>query len=301
MRQFLQSRFANTGVALAMARKQIRSSDTLPSLAGGNQGVVGTAFDYRLRYYWGVTPSGETVAGGGADVIAGSQWLKDPDSARRIQDLTQRFFDEMDSALDASPPMGRRLNSADEAKLAHYCCVLAMFEVLFRAGLTPYSPLVGPDAVTVIATMSSVTDLLALVNPAWVDDLCALSWRFYDTQAHLLDLPAVLNPTFEGSAAVGGADADLVLDRCLLELKTTVKPRVDGVWIHQLLGYALLDYSDLHRIDAIGVYLSRQGVLLRWSLPELLADLTGDTEPVDLLSLRQEFRAVVEGRRSRQI
>ena len=54
-----------------------------------------------------------------------------------------------------------------------------------------------------------------------VADLCALSWAFHDRFADLLGRRAAFNPSFAGSRDVGGADADLILDGCLIDIKTT--------------------------------------------------------------------------------
>ena len=86
-----------------------------------------------------------------------------------------------------------------------------------------------------------------------------LSWKFYDDYNYLIALPHTLNPTFEGSRDVGGADADLVVNGTLIDIKTTVRPEIKPDWIRQLLGYVLLDYSVRHQIKAIGLYMARQG------------------------------------------
>ncbi len=82
------------------------------------------------------------------------------------------------------------------------------------------------------------------------------------------------NPVFDLSALVGGADADLYLieptGNFLIDLKTTVKPMIDKDMIHQLLGYVLLDASEKHNFKDIGVYLTRQNLISKWNIDELL-------------------------------
>ncbi|MFF3669905.1 hypothetical protein [Microtetraspora malaysiensis] len=41
--------------------------------------------------------------------------------------------------------------------------------------------------------------------------------------------------------------------------------------ILQVLGYVLMDYTDQHKIDAVGVYLSRASALITWPLEDYLA------------------------------
>ena len=93
----------------------------------------------------------------------------------------------------------------------------------------------------------------------------------------LLVHTAVLNPTFAGSAHVQGADADMILNTCLMEIKTTVKAQRKGEWVYQLLGYVLLDYADQYGIQDVAIYMARQGVVLRWSLDALLTCMSKDT------------------------
>jgi len=104
-----------------------------------------------------------------------------------------------------------------------------------------------------------------------------------------LSLPFVLNPTFSGSNDVGGADADLIVDRCLIEIKTSKLAKIEPSWLRQLVGYLLLDYTDEHHIQSLGIYMARQGLLFSWTVDEFLYILTGNTE-VSLSQLRQEFR-----------
>ena len=115
--------------------------------------------------------------------------------------------------------------------------------------------------------------LIGIAESRWIDDLRELSWRFYDDFNHLLPLPHELNPTFDGSRDVGGADADLVVDGTLIDIKTTVEQRISNNWLWQLLGYVLLDYSDRYGINGIGLYLARQGILISWDLEEAIRGL----------------------------
>ena len=46
-----------------------------------------------------------------------------------------------------------------------------------------------------------------------------------------------LNPVFKTSALVGGADADLIIDRTLIDIKTTKKPELQREHFNQLMGY----------------------------------------------------------------
>lgn len=77
-----------------------------------------------------------------------------------------------------------------------------------------------------------------------------------------------LNPTF-GSASklVGGADADLILDHKLLDIKTVKHLRLTQRYWHQIVGYAVLadiTKEELPEVREVGIYFSRHGKL--WTI-----------------------------------
>ncbi|MBK8567864.1 MAG: hypothetical protein IPN76_32220 [Saprospiraceae bacterium] len=82
-----------------------------------------------------------------------------------------------------------------------------------------------------------------------------------------------LNPVFaEGSALFGGADADLIVDDTLIDIKTTKHLAVERVHLNQLLCYYIASTiggvnSGQHSctIKNIGIYFSRHGIL--WTAP----------------------------------
>jgi hypothetical protein len=110
--------------------------------------------------------------------------------------------------------------------------------------------------------------------------------------APLRALPAearICGPVFQGSQDIGGADADFILGGLLLDCKAAIQPRRLGQdEMYQLAGYLLLDYDDRYGINRVGLYLSRQGALIVWSVPEFLHHL-GTTRPVT--ELRSRLRA----------
>src|SRR5436305_1786678 len=111
------------------------------------------------------------------------------------------FFESLDDAIDTIKPVGRRLELEEEQVLARYCFVLALFEEVFREGLDGRAkdgPLMLPSP------KKNLEELLAIPEDSWIDDLCALSWVFYDKCSHMLSQPVILNPTFDGSGDVGG-------------------------------------------------------------------------------------------------
>lgn len=295
---YLRTRLPNTARLAAPVNTELRTLPCLRPPEGTGTypwGTIGQAVDYRLRYAFAITPSDHLVAHHGMrsytvglpgqDVPATSQFC--------AMEAAWGFFDQLDATLARLQPVGRRLAPAAERELVRYCYVLALFETVFRSA-GEYGPLFT------LPRKETVADLLAAVDEAWVEDLCQLQDLFMLQQQDLLTRPYVLNPIFSGSVAIGGADADLIVDGCLLDIKTTIKSAVEPEWLRQLAGYALLDWEDAYHIQAVWLYLSRQGLLVRWPVEEFFGTLTGDPT-VTVADLRQEFEAVVLKARDAQI
>lgn len=102
-----------------------------------------------------------------------------------------------------------------------------------------------------------------------------------------------LGPTFAASTLCA-ADADLVCDGLLLEVKTRLGSKRPGTGqryttvsladLYQLLGYALFDTDDTFGLTAVGWYAARYGHLVTWALPEFVDELAG--RAVDLAEER---------------
>ncbi|WP_223644223.1 hypothetical protein [Corallococcus sp. EGB] len=89
----------------------------------------------------------------------------------------------------------------------------------------------------------------------------------------------LLNPTFgRYSRAVGGADADLIADGTLFEIKTTQEARVTLEHLRQLRGYFLLtramrrDDPRVPPISNLGIYFPRYGFTWRFAAQVLTSN-----------------------------
>ncbi|MBI3965064.1 MAG: hypothetical protein HY329_05450 [Chloroflexi bacterium] len=202
--------------------------------------------------------------------------------------IGETVFEALEAELRRVRPAGRRLEQGDEDRLARSCFVLARFEELYRS----------EDCVRWAAPWSAMREKgvvrawLELASPDVVDDLRQLSWLCFERQADWLGKRVALNPTFAGSAHVGGADADLVLDGYLIDIKTAVRPNeAVPIALYQLLRYTLLDYDDRYGIEAVGIYFATQGQLVRWPLERLMGALARG-EPRPLVDLRREVEGI---------
>lgn len=237
-------------------------------------GTVGTAFDYLVRFMIRPTPANDLNARRGAENLARRR-----DCPRRVPDA----WPDLAALLDRIA--GNQPTATD---LTRPCFALALYEQLWR---TPYRddwplPALGPAA--------SLSHVLDLCPSEAADDLIQLAHLLQQRAPELLTDPeAILNPTFAGSEAVGGADADLIANRTLVEIKTT--RRAHAHWaadLRQLVSYLLLDWDDRYGIERVGLYYARQGLLLTWTIGELLDVLAG--KPTNLDHLRARFREVCE-------
>ncbi|MEV4507500.1 hypothetical protein AB0K00_00885 [Dactylosporangium sp. NPDC049525] len=175
---------------------------------------------------------------------------------------------------------------------ARVCYALALLVERFR------NPMVTGSRLYTLPAGSTAADLLALANDDEVADLIAMRDL---ARTHLLPRLSAgtvhTGPTFDGSGYLG-ADADLVVAGLLIDFKAGCggKPRLDGTRspslastdVYQLLGYALMDFSDRYALHAVGIYAVRFGYLVQWPLTELIRQATGRTD-LGLLDLRQQF------------
>jgi hypothetical protein len=103
----------------------------------------------------------------------------------------------------------------------------------------------------------------------------------------------VTGPSFTGSRDVGGADADLIVGTCLVEVKTSTKPVTTQHTLQQVVAYALLDYDDEYAIDEVAIFHARRPAVARRSLGEVVHSLAG--QPTNLGDLRVALAGWMQG------
>lgn len=230
-----------------------------------NYRIVGTAFDYLLRFFLERTNR----------VAQTCRWIAEA-GLENIETSVSGYVYNLDHDT-LSHEVGHQRRKADtyirQAKREHQAYLktgrvtdklllttlrLAYLDVAYRAGpdQIDWVHLKSPDA-------KDITDLRALL--ALVDESSFKATR-----------TCLLNPTFgAASRLVGGADADLLLDDCLIDIKTIKNPRLDSRDFFQLIGYYLLYGFDgihcggskktVHKINSLAIYFSRCGFL--WKVP----------------------------------
>lgn len=133
---------------------------------------------------------------------------------------------------------------------------LAKLDIYFRAGvLTP------------LFVDNSSEDVADLIN----------LFKLYKKQKWSFKENCFLNPTFgKGSLLVGGADADIILDDTLIDIKVTNSFELERRDFNQVICYYLLSeigginkYSDLKPVKYVGIYFARHGYLWKMPISEL--------------------------------
>ncbi len=117
-----------------------RELTTVPLNSGKSSapGLSGTAVDYQLRHYFGITPLRETVAWHGARRMAHRLDLQYPSgSDYSFTSASRRYFERAETEIRDLDPPGRALGEQQALTLARRCIVLSYFEQYFRAALSP--------------------------------------------------------------------------------------------------------------------------------------------------------------------
>lgn len=201
-----------------------------------------------------------------------------------FQDRAIRHFKAEIKKFDA-----QAMDAEREDRLIRFCFAFAWLEELFRGGsnVTTYSPLIKQSP-------KSLKALLAMPNSELVEDIRRMVDRFEKQCGDWIQDSVIMNPTFEGSKDVGGADADLIIGNRLVDLKTVKTIKADRFrrWVYQLVGYALLDYRDEYKISELSIYFARHGVRINWPFPGVLSRLSQKPLP-PLELIRRKFRNVV--------
>lgn len=233
-----------------------------------NYGVVATAFDYLLRFHLQrLNKSAQAsvwAAEQGVEMIGTEDHVYDLDTGRLSTKVTHQRREAERYVAEARQSHAAYVKSGEvNDNLLLACLRLAYLDVALRVGPAriDWKGLERPN-------MRDVADLRALL--ALVDDGSFKSKRL-----------CLLNPTFGlASNLVGGADADILLDDCLIDVKNTKDPHLDARDFLQLIGYYLLNgfagvscggKPAVHAINSLALYFSRYGFLWTFSVDEVLA------------------------------
>jgi len=214
------------------------SGELLATPQTKNYSLIGTAFDYLLRFY---------IERLNPDTLKTS-WVAELGVAMTAQKQPE-VYKKLKASIDAmkSGPYSDYIQTGNLSEsLFASTIVLAKLDMIYRIGR------LEPDIMDY--QNEDVLDLKNLLSI--VDDSLFKSKKF-----------CTLNPIFgNASLLVGGADADMIIDDTLIDIKTTKNLKFERDHYNQLIGYYILskigNVSGLNeKIKKIGIYFSRHGIL----------------------------------------
>lgn len=265
--QYLRSTFPN--IKPLQAEYKTLAGDLAVDSVGANAGTVGTAVDLIVRL---ILEPDET-----------------PKSALALFPYNATYHQVVNELAGISAHSGDR-ELAARASWGLALCVNA-----YRAG-PGFAPLV-PDLV--YSGDFTVDNMLAQADDAAITELVALRELSNEHLIPKLNGPYNLGPTFDlsepGSTQRIAAEADLIADGLLLDIKTALAPKnkaglrpeaLKAENVYQLLGYVLLDYSNRYNINRVGIFSARYGTLATWPLARVTTLMSG--RDFDLAAARQE-------------
>lgn len=233
---------------------------------------AGTAFDYLFRFYLQRlnrrAKAGTWVADVGVEKLLMTSFTYDIDKDEHAIDPKTAFAIEI--RRHASQQYQRYIKSGTITDdLLKSTLRLAKLDLLHRAGLEYID-----DAISDNIGKSEIRELRNLISAV-------------NRKSFIARHACVLNPTFGFASQLAGADADIVIDDKIIEVKTTQFLNLDRRDLYQLVAYYVLLLLDgvtirgpdnkhmlyaenVSEITHLGIYFSRHGYLHLWPVRELL-------------------------------
>ncbi len=200
--------------------------------------LVGTAFDYLMRFYLKHLNPNAVVHRWVAEISL--ELIKDDRTLhKKASNIVSETEENYLTFLKAGKMDDRLIRSA---------LLLAQLDPIYRAGI--------------------VDENIGVIDAKDVEDMKNLI-SFLRPEIFKASRVCLLDPTFgEASVLVGGADVDLVIDDAIIDIKTTKKFELRRDYFNQLLGYYILyriggidGAPPKHEITRLGVYFSRHAYL----------------------------------------
>ena len=212
---------------------------SLPTLApplSTRYSLVGTAFDYLLRFYLQrLNPS-----------AISRSWIAEYAISHPLSPLLiDPVIDAKSGKVISYTPtplttLAQSILAEAKAHVAQYLSMGNVNQELLRSALL----LAQLDPVF---RRRAVDQDLGTVHTEDIADLRALI-SIVPSDPFLANHVCLLNPTFgQASSLVGGADADFLVDETIIDVKTTKKLEIRRTYFDQLVGYVIL-----HHIGGIG-------------------------------------------------
>ena len=227
--RFFKDNFARVVDFTKREGPSIKALPTIvPAISVGASAMrLGTAFDYRLRLHLGTNPAESSVLAEGVqlmetlpfDALYESAGIASNNPGQKLT-VTERtvWATALRGLMDEIP-------NQPERSLAKICIVLAEIDGGFRSG-GRWSKNMAKAAREITARdepsrWSNFVKYVPHEESGEIEALAELAKKTFHGESVVTP---VFGPTFSGSHYVGGADADLIIDGCLYDVKTTVNP-----------------------------------------------------------------------------
>jgi len=202
-------------------------------------GAVGTAYDYWVRCY----------------IIRSNKFDQNEiNSFIGVKKCSDKYR-ETDTGADKHIECLKNYvtgSNISKKNIVESCLFFSKFEIEFRSGYPIENFRVNEN---------NINELINII------DVSSYSW--------LDKTEIILNPVFgvHGNSGAISADGDLIVERCLVDLKTSGTLKLKGD-LRQLLGYvALNNFIECpHTIESVGVYYPRRDFYIELPLSDLMND-----------------------------
>lgn len=238
-----------------------KAQPLLAPSCGRHHSSVGTAFDYLARFR---TARDVVRDMPGADVTVYDTGWAAEDSVR----LMERDFRYRQHHKRWSFLVSKARELFDEyvaggdipiERVAKCCQFLANVDLLTRIGdFNPHFDKPREEVHAELLALNAAFDPVRLFRPRKT---------------------VILNPVFIASHLTDGADGDIMVDRTIVDVKTTNDIGYSSAQLRQLAGYAVLHgmggvdagngtvYAE--PVEEVAIYFSRYGLMARWRLDEI--------------------------------
>ncbi|WP_432176682.1 hypothetical protein [Streptomyces sp. Tue6028] len=274
MSQFLTEHLPSADGLLSDYRRRLarHPAPLRPDVGAGRRPdyrMLGHTIDHRLRISLGA-PTGQPISEGVVRAVIDDDGWPEPGVISTVQAAGNALLHEL-AQYECRHGQPLALDSQTEDRLVRLCHIASSFEALYR-----YAGWVRGNSLGSTRPGATLDEIVDAVPSHVVDDIrqqmaLAAHPGPFDGLRQLPAAQRVCGPVFDGSVHVGGADADFIVGGQLIDCKATIRPeRISRAELYQLAGYLLLDYSDSYAIKSVGLYLSRQGALIDWSVADFL-------------------------------
>lgn len=253
LKKFVQNKEVREMLKETFFKPKIEYSKDIKAKAYcSNTGIIGTAFDYLLRFYVERINEGRVVSG----LLLVEQMVPYLHDDLRTEAIVQLKM------LKESKEEFMRIKGLND-ELIITLLQISHFDIMYRSKTVDYFPDdIGKVDIDAILEMKELYKLL-------------------DENDWKCSQRCVLNPHFEkASLLVNGADADIILDDMLVDIKVIQQPGMSREIFNQLLGYYTLyriggfDKDGRFPINRVAIYSARYGEFLKYDIESLMSNNT---------------------------